>query len=175
MRWNGTASQRSKTRIPHRPSIHSAIQASSSQPGQDCQPPRARPRPSSGSPGPAAGPAGSTSGATTRPVPLPVRPAAISWLGGEPITRTAHRLYELESELGPQSPDADVDHVGSRVEVDAPDRGEQLLFRYRLTGMLHQLPEHHDLKPGERYRPGAGVGPQPPEVEHELASPQYLE
>src|SRR5215470_17831458 len=60
-------------------------------------------------------------------------------LGGEPISLTAHRLDQVEAELGPQPPNADVHHVRARVEVVAPDRGQQLALAHRLARVLDQL------------------------------------
>src|SRR5579875_3677985 len=46
--------------------------------------------------------------------------------GGEPVSLTAHRLYQPEPERGWGAPDGGMEGVGPGVGVDAPDRGEQL-------------------------------------------------
>src|SRR4026207_44160 len=45
-------------------------------------------------------------------------------------------------ERPPQTADADVDHIGARVEVVAPDLREQALAAHHLTGALEQVVEH---------------------------------
>ena len=64
------------------------------------------------------------------------------------IALTPHRLDQFEPELGADPPDAHVDHVRSRVEVVAPDRGEQLALGDRLPGVLRELAQQQELQPG---------------------------
>src|SRR5436305_1559416 len=52
-------------------------------------------------------------------------------------------------ELLPQAPDADVDDVGARVEVVAPDLREQALAAHHLAGALEQVMEEPELAVGE--------------------------
>src|SRR6516165_2372214 len=59
-------------------------------------------------------------------------------LGGELISGTTHRLDQLEAELRPEPPDADVDDVGTGVEIVAPDRRQQLILAHRLAHVLHE-------------------------------------
>jgi hypothetical protein len=58
-------------------------------------------------------------------------------LGRELVSLTAYRLYQVESKLRADAPDADVDDVGPGIEIVAPDRGQQLAFGDGLTDMLH--------------------------------------
>src|SRR5215467_11971858 len=51
---------------------------------------------------------------------------------------TAHRLDQLEPQLGPEPPDTNVHHVGPWVEVVPPDRREQLALAHRLARVVHQ-------------------------------------
>src|SRR5262244_1765903 len=94
--------------------------------------------------------------------------------GGEPIALTTHRLDQVEAELGAQPPHADVDYVRARVEVVSPYRGEQLALADRLPGVLHQLPEQQELKPGQGHWAVAYVRLQPAHVQHEVAGLEYL-
>src|SRR5665811_209525 len=55
--------------------------------------------------------------------------------GCEPVTLTAHRLYQGESELDPEPSDAHVDNVGAGIELDSPDRGKQLALGYRVMAV----------------------------------------
>src|SRR5580700_2865905 len=70
----------------------------------------------------------------------------------ELITLTAHRLDQLEAQLGPEPPDTYVHHVGAGVEVVAPDRRQQLALAHRLARVVHQFPQQQELQPGERHR-----------------------
>src|SRR5580700_8817413 len=54
----------------------------------------------------------------------------------ELIAPTPHRLDHVEAELRAEPPDAHVDHVGPRIEVVAPDGGEQLALGDRVPGVL---------------------------------------
>src|SRR6266704_4515421 len=107
------------------------------------------------------------------PVPSPSAPSAASGgrparavsaaggrSGGEPVTLTAHRLYQGEPELRPEPPDADVDDVGARIELDAPYRRQQLALGHRVPAMLHQGAQAEELEPGQGHRPGPAVGNQ---------------
>src|ERR1039457_3083786 len=68
--------------------------------------------------------------------------------GREPVTLTAHRLYQGESELYPEPPDAHVDNVGAGIELDSPDRGKQLALGHRVMAVLHQSPQAEELESG---------------------------
>src|SRR6202042_3845575 len=81
-----------------------------------------------------------------------------AWLGGELVSGTAHRLDQVEAELRPEPPDADIDDIGTGVEVVTPDGREQLVLAHRLAGVLPQRPQQQELQPGEGDRPAADVG-----------------
>src|SRR5215469_2779097 len=140
MKWNGTVSQREKTTIATRLAMVKAPHATSTQanghrgagrPRGQCSP--------RGQCGPG-GRGGQVSPAGTRSV-------AASWCrrppgtasGGKLVALTAHRLDQVEAELGAEPAHADVHHVRARVEVISPDRGEQLALAHRLACVLHQL------------------------------------
>src|SRR5512132_164273 len=76
----------------------------------------------------------------------------------DPIPHAAHGPDQLRPELGPQSADVDVDHIGPGVEVVPPDRREQLLLGDRLASVPHQLAEHEKFALGKRDRAAAAVG-----------------
>src|SRR5215831_6476825 len=73
--------------------------------------------------------------------------------GCEPISLTAHCLDQFEAQLGPQPADAHVHDVRARVEVVAPDRGEQLTLAHRPARVLHQFAQQQEFQPGQRDRP----------------------
>src|SRR6266849_4121677 len=95
-------------------------------------------------------------------------------LGRKPVPGTAHRLDQVEPELRPQPPHADVDHVGAGVEVVPPDRRQQLIFGDRMTSVPHELPEQQELQPRQGYGSLSDVGLQPADVEAELPGPEQL-
>src|SRR5215469_9430122 len=139
MKWNGTVSQREKITIAARLTTEKAAQATSTQangqwargrwtghrsPGGRCGHRMARRRNGSLADR-AAGPGWAVSrGCAAR------RAGPGRCLGGELISLTAHRLDQVEAELGPEPPHADVHHVRARVEVVAPDRGQQLALAH---------------------------------------------
>src|SRR5580692_177062 len=129
------------------PSSMSETQAASSASGLPCQPPGWPSRRSTGSP---------------------------ALLRSELIPGTAHRLDQVETELRPEPPHADVDDVGAGVEVVSPDGRQQLLLAHRLARVLHQRLEQQELQPGQGHRTRADVGLEAADVEHELAGPQDL-
>ena len=94
--------------------------------------------------------------------------------GHELIALTPHGLDQVEAELGAESADAHVDHVGPRVEVVAPDGGEQLALGDRVPGVLRELAQQQELQPGEVHRAVADVRHQPGHVEGDLAGPDHL-
>src|SRR5215469_3832498 len=158
IRWNGTASQCSKIRIPARPRIHSTIQARSIQPSQDrsrsksgtrvCRPCQARTL------------AGAASGRLAS--------------GSESVSCTTYRLDQLEPQLGPQPANADVDYIRARIKVNAPHRGQERSLRHRLAGVLYELTQQHDLEPGQRYRADASVSLHAAQVEDQMAGPDHV-
>src|SRR5580704_18816746 len=92
----------------------------------------------------------------------------------ELIALTPHGLDQLEAELGAKPSDAHVDDVGSRVEVVAPDGGEQLSLGDRVPRVVGQLAQQEELEPGEVHRAAADVRHQPRHVEGDLAGPDHL-
>src|ERR1700683_828465 len=72
--------------------------------------------------------------------------------GHELIALTPHGLDQVEAQLGAESADAYVDHVGPRVELVAPDGGEQLALGDRVPGVLGELAQQQELEPGEMHR-----------------------
>src|SRR6516225_3091833 len=95
-------------------------------------------------------------------------------LGGKLISGTAHRLDQVEAELRPEPPDADIDDVGTGVEIVAPDRRQQLVLADRLARVLHELPEQQELQPGQGHRARSVVGLETADVEDEIAGPEHL-
>src|SRR5215469_9115958 len=144
IRWNGIDSQRWNSSMPPRPRNHSRTQVRFTQPAHERTPSR--------------------SGRVTTQRSTPMRSVSAG-LRSESIPCTAHRLDQLETKLGPQPPDAHVDDVRSRVEIDAPHRGQQRALGDRLAGVIHQRPQQQNLEPGQRHRPEPGVCLHPAEVE----------
>src|SRR5580704_18703992 len=101
-------------------------------------------------------------------VPLPP-PGELTGLPGDKlIALTPHGLDQVEAELGAQPPDAHVHHVRARVEVVAPDGGQQRALGHRLPDVLGELAQQQELQPGQRHGPVADVGDQPPDVEGDV-------
>src|SRR5262249_18833621 len=92
----------------------------------------------------------------------------------ESVSRTTHRLDQLESQLGPQPANADVDDVRAGIKIDAPHRCQQCSLRHRLAGVLHELTQKHDLEPGQRYRADSGVSLHTAQVEDQMAGPDQV-
>src|SRR5205085_7936531 len=63
--------------------------------------------------------------------------ASVGLRSSNPIPRVPDGLDRLSAELLPQPADADVDDVRARVEVVAPDLGEQALPAQGLDGAEH--------------------------------------
>src|SRR4051812_36074599 len=66
----------------------------------------------------------------------------------EAVADVAHRLDRAASvvaELAAQVSDVDVEHLGARVELEAPHRVEELLARQHLVGMPQQMGEQLEL------------------------------
>src|SRR5712691_2260946 len=96
-------------------------------------------------------------------------PAAGGRSGREAVTLTAHRLNQGEPDLRPEPPDANVDDVGAGIELDAPDRRQQLALGHRIPAVLHQGAQAEELEPGQGNRPGSAVGFQAAGVQGQLA------
>src|SRR5512134_4197374 len=70
----------------------------------------------------------------------------------QPIADVAHRLDHFalvvtvaDRELAPQVADVDLEHLGARIEVEAPYRVEDLLAGEHLIGMTDQVCEQLEL------------------------------
>src|SRR2546423_13312468 len=93
------------------------------------------------------------------------------------ITGMSDRLDRCaRAELLPETPNADVDHVRARIEVVAPDLGEQPLTADHLAGVLDEMVEETKLTVGQLRRVGADprlaarhVQRQRPDLQHLLA------
>ena len=72
-----------------------------------------------------------TTEVTTDPVPRRSRSGNVL----EPIAHAAQRDEPLGTELASQVPDVDVDHIGTGVEVVAPNVAQHLFTRQYLSGM----------------------------------------
>src|SRR5579859_779293 len=90
--------------------------------------------------------------ATPRPLRGPSRPSAgvLRLADREPISLTPHRGDEVVAELRAQSPHAHADDVRAGLELIPPHRREELPLGHRLAGVVHQLAQHEELKPGKR-------------------------
>src|SRR5271165_2266148 len=158
MKWKGTVSQLANQKIAIRLSAEKTAQPSSSTCGLY-------------------GHLSATTRAAARRMPVrrrepPARLAASP--GDELIALTPHCLDQVEAEFGTQPPDTHVHDVGARVEVIAPDGGQQLALRHGLADMLGELAEQQELEPGQRHRAVADVRHEPPDVERDVARPDHL-
>src|SRR2546422_10211284 len=144
MKWNGTVSQLCHLAIPTRFAIAKATHAISSR-----KAPTRRRRPS--------GRSGSAGASVCKAPTRRRRPSGRSGCAGasvclrcsNPIPRVPDGLDRLGAELLAQAADADVDDVRARVEVVAPDLGEQALAAHDLAGVQHQVLEEPELAVGE--------------------------
>src|SRR5829696_592235 len=76
------------------------------------------------------------------------------------------------TELGPEPAHIDVDHVGARVEMKAPDRRQKPLLGHDLVWTLHELAEQQELPLGQGHRAGAAVRLPSDQVEPQAAGDQ---
>src|SRR3989440_4490418 len=95
--------------------------------------------------------------------------ASVGLRSSNPIPRVPHGLDRLGAELLPQPADADVDDVRARVEVVAPDLGEQALATHDLAGVQNQVMEEPELAVGEVGDPVAEERLAPREVDTQPA------
>src|SRR2546423_2099859 len=78
------------------------------------------------------------------------QPSSSQLRRSQAIADVPHRLdLNARPELLPQPADADIDDVRARVEVVAPDVGEQALAADRVARVLHQLLQQSELAVGE--------------------------
>src|SRR5207248_913613 len=88
----------------------------------------------------------------------------------KPVTDISHRLdRRLGPELAAQATDRDVDDVRARVEVVAPDLGQQALAADHLASVLRQMMEQPELAVGELARLRADASFAAGVVDHERA------
>src|SRR5580658_8397341 len=140
-------SQPGKARMATRLIAEKAAQAASSSPGRNGQltlianltSPESRP----------AAPAATAA---------PAVPAAPMSGARKLVAFTAHRLDQVEAELGPQPPHAHVDDVRAGVEVISPHGRQQLPLRHGLAGVLRKLAGQQAVKPVLQHRPRAYDG-----------------
>src|SRR2546423_15416251 len=62
-----------------------------------------------------------------------------------PVALPPNCLDRLSTDLGAQSPDVDVDHVGPGIETVTPHRSKNPLLADRLAGAGHQLAQQKEL------------------------------
>src|SRR5215218_82512 len=94
-----------------------------------------------------------------------------SW-DDDPIPLTSHGGDRGGAELGPKPAHVDIDHVGARVEVVAPDRRQEPLLGDNLAWTLHELAEQQELPLGQEHRAGAAIRLAPDQVEPQAAGNQ---
>src|SRR5580765_1163397 len=75
----------------------------------------------------------------------------------EPVSNPTDRGDRVRTELRAEAANVDVDHVGPRIEVVAPDRRQQPLLRHGASRMPHQLLKEQELSVGERDRPATVI------------------
>src|ERR1700722_935207 len=92
----------------------------------------------------------------------------------ELIALTPHGLDQVEAELGAQPPDAGVDDVRARIDVVAPDGGEQPALGHRFPGVLHEFAQQQELQLRERHRPVPDIRDHMADVEGHAAGPDNL-
>src|SRR5262245_32598749 len=90
----------------------------------------------------------------------------------ERVADVAYRRNAIPPQLVSQTPDADIHHVGARVERVAPDVLEQLLARARFSVAAHEVLEQDELARGQRDGFAVLLHDPPAHVEYEAANPQ---
>src|ERR1700730_9913616 len=86
-----------------------------------------------------------------------------------PIALAPYRFYPLAADLGAQTADVNVDHVGAGVEVVTPDGGEDPLFGDRLSRIRHQFAQQEKLPLGQLHASEFTVRVPADQVEGEAA------
>src|SRR5947208_4502998 len=102
----------------------------------------------------------------------PHAPSSRRYLGSKPVPHVTDGLDRSRPELLPQPADADIDDVRARVEVIAPDIGEQLLAADDLAAMAYEVVEQPELAVGQVGRRVARASAPPREIELERTGPQ---
>src|SRR6476469_3002108 len=91
----------------------------------------------------------------------------------QPVSGIPHRLDgRIRAELLPQPAHADVDDVRARIEVVAPDFGEQPLPAHDLTDVDEQVMQEPELAVGEVRGPLADTRLAARDVENDAAAAQ---
>src|SRR3954453_19001818 len=86
------------------------------------------------------------------------------------IPTSPHGLdRRLGAELASQPPDAHVHNVRPRIEVIAPDSGEDALAAHHLAGVLDEMVQQPELPVRQIYEPRADPDLPPGEIEHDLS------
>src|SRR6476620_4348246 len=83
----------------------------------------------------------------------------------EPVSHPADRGDRVGTELRPEAANVNVDHVRPRVEVIAPDRGQQPFLRYRASCVPHELLQEQEFPVRERDRATTVVDPATDQVQ----------
>src|SRR5512144_443160 len=98
----------------------------------------------------------------------------------QPIADVAHRLDHFapvvavaDRELAAQVADVDLEHLGARIEVEAPYGVEELLPGEHLIGMADQVCEQLELAGGQRERVGVAFDPTSAQVEADVAGLEH--
>src|SRR5437588_11920156 len=98
------------------------------------------------------------------------QPSSTCLCRAKSITRMADGLdRRFGAQLLPQAADADLDDVRARIEVQAPDRGEEPLAADDLAGPLGEMVEEAELAIGQRRHALAEAGLAAGEIERERA------
>src|SRR2546428_2859585 len=85
----------------------------------------------------------------------------------DPVSLPPDGADGIRAELRPQPTHVDVDHIGFRFEVIAPDRRQDALLRHGPPSVAHQLLQQEELAFGERDRSGSGIRLTTDDIERE--------
>src|SRR5512144_985102 len=98
----------------------------------------------------------------------------------QPIADVAHRLDHFalvvtvaDRELAAQVADVDLEHLGARIEVEAPYRVEDLLAGEHLIGMADQVCEQLELARSQRDLMGVALDATSAQVEADVAGLEH--
>src|SRR5215212_1514788 len=92
--------------------------------------------------------------------------------GAQPVADVAHRLdrpLAVLPELAAQVADVHLQHLRARVELEAPDRIEDLLPREHLVRMAHEIGEQLELPGGQPHLLAAPLDPATAQVDAHAA------
>ena len=95
----------------------------------------------------------------------------------QPVADVAHRLDRIRrvrvTQLAPQVADVDLEHLRAGIEVEPPDRVEDLLAGENLVGVAHQVGEQLELARGQLDLVAVALDPPRAQVEADVGDVEH--